>query len=211
MADRSFVTANGQHVDAPLLEIVQGHDIEGKRFGLLLALRPVARSKAGNRWLFQCDCGRYATRTVGAVNRAVKTGVTPACAVCNLEAQRGHFTDARSRRVAVLVEHFRRFGVLYSVSTIDAIEDDIRRACAERLYVRIDEPDPRVGGVLHGYSLADAIDMQAERSRSSVNREFAMSATEVADELATWRGTLPDIIARGIARKAGAEAAGAAR
>jgi hypothetical protein len=209
LADRSFVTANGQHVDAPLLEIVQGHDIEGKRFGLLLALRPVARSNAGNRWLFQCDCGRYATRTVGAVNRAVKTGGAPACAVCNLEAQRGHFTDARSRRVAVLVARFRRFGDLYSVSTIDAIEDDIRRACAERLYVTIDEPDPRVGGVLHGFSLADAIDMQTESSR--VNREYESSHAEIADDLGSWKASLPDIIAKGIARKAGAEAAGAHR
>lgn len=43
-------------------------DIRGQRFGRLVAVRPVGRSKARSMlWLMRCDCGNEATRSAGAL------------------------------------------------------------------------------------------------------------------------------------------------
>lgn len=37
----------------------QIHDLKGKRFGKLVAIRPTEKSSSGTKWMCQCDCGNY--------------------------------------------------------------------------------------------------------------------------------------------------------
>lgn len=57
-------------------------DITGKRFGRLVALNPIGKTKAGNiLWRFKCDCGN---ETVVPTNR-IKSGNTKSCGCLNSE------------------------------------------------------------------------------------------------------------------------------
>lgn len=78
----------------------KGVDISGQRFGRLVAIRPVARSKKGTsaltgQWECQCDCGNVCI----CLKNNLRTGITKSCG-CLQEEQRKknmetaiHFVD----------------------------------------------------------------------------------------------------------------------
>jgi hypothetical protein len=104
--------------------IGKGHDITGRTFGLLTAVRCVERSEAGNRWLLQCECGRW----------AIHGGVESMCSECANERWTRKYADFRSGFALM----FDATGALYSRWSDERHKADIASGCAEALGVTID-------------------------------------------------------------------------
>lgn len=108
-----------------------GIDVRGQRFGLLTAIRVVRKGERGNRWLLQCDCGRYATRDLGALRRAMRENQEPMCSQCLLELRSGLSHDACARRYAALVELFLASGTVWSARAEERLCRSVRAALEE--------------------------------------------------------------------------------
>jgi hypothetical protein len=201
---------SGQVVEAPVMHMRRGHDIEGERFGQLVAVRIVSRSEAGNVWLFACDCGRFAIRAVARVRVSIKRGCVPCCRECHVELLRGYSLDGverrRARRRALLLARFRETGSLWSDHALDSLTELIRSDCVERLGVAPEERTEACA-TLPAFSIADAMDsaraaIKAEGRRAAADRDRALDA-EIDAELARVREAGRFSIALQIARSGG--------
>lgn len=93
----------------------QAHDIEGQRFGELVALRPVEVGRYGVVWECRCDCGRFAERTTGSLNYTRRQGGTSCCRECACELHGGRVHEARQHRREALLRLWKKTGSLYSI------------------------------------------------------------------------------------------------
>ncbi len=121
----------------------RGHDIAGKRFGMLTAIRPVERNKQGIVWICRCDCGGLALRAVARLNRAKKEGQQSGCRLCNEEVFRGYL---EAKRLGWLETLSARVAAGYGLWTqwddvrlSKRIRDDI--AESEGFYPDVEAPD----------------------------------------------------------------------
>ncbi len=123
---------SAQVVPAPHADgIGRGADIKGRRFGSLTALCVFERGESGNRWLCQCDCGRFATRLLSQLRRSVADGREPQCSACLRELRGGLWSERRDRAASVFAEMYAHYGSLYSERTDELHRADILRDCVK--------------------------------------------------------------------------------
>lgn len=115
------------------LSVGRGADVSGRRFGLLTAVRVVEKGERGNVWLLQCDCGRFAKRSLTRLNQSTRDGHEPMCRECQFELFRGARVERRSSSGARWAWQFASTGLLYSENAEARYRDDIRSAIADRL------------------------------------------------------------------------------
>lgn len=102
-----------------------GASIAGGRFGLLTAIRIVEKTDQGNRWLLQCDCGRYAVRTAGSLRQAARTGGEPQCSECLAQLRSGISQERRDGRGERWAQMMKNTGELYSERIDDLHREQI--------------------------------------------------------------------------------------
>lgn len=103
----------------------RGQDLKNQRFGELVVVRAVDRSRKGILWLCRCDCGRVALRSTSALRRSVKLGHTPTCLRCFSELRRGLFLQRTVDRAGFWLKAWLETGSLYSADWSDREKDRI--------------------------------------------------------------------------------------
>jgi hypothetical protein len=130
-----------------------GANVTGERFGHLVALHLLRKSRKGNHWLFACDCGGFCKRPIAKVRWAVNTGHPPRCSACAL--------GSTQRRIAIgkrirYTELFARTGRLWSLMSEERLMRDVAAALDEEGWR---SPEETLSTPVMAYSLRDAIAM----------------------------------------------------
>ena len=133
----------------PPMDIGRGQDLSGKKFGLLTAVYCVGRIDSGNRWLCQCECGRWAVRTASRLSQAIRNGQQSMCAECLRELCSGIRLDRREKNKSGLARYFSKTGLLYSEASDRRHAQEIAAECEQLLGVK---PECResLTQVIHG-------------------------------------------------------------
>jgi hypothetical protein len=122
----------------------RGVSVVGERFGLLTAVRFFGRSDRGNRWLLQCDCGRFAVRRLSALRAALKAGREPQCSECLVQLMSGLSQDRRSGAGARWARMLALAGGLYSDRSEEVVRKDVVAALEAYLGFGADPESPRL-------------------------------------------------------------------
>lgn len=169
----------------PVGDLGRGHDISGKRFGLLTALRPAGRIHGSVVWLLKCDCGGLATRTCGSLNQAMKLGSEPQCAECLSEFRNGRYHQIRQEVSAKRVLQWEDTGSLWDGWQIEQLMGEIREGlCAEFGYPLefFGEPPPWFFGISEMYGKRRKTEEELESTRRKNNeRRERQRAREVTE------------------------------
>jgi hypothetical protein len=100
----------------------RAHNIRGRTFGKLTALRPVGSNQRGVLWLCECECGRHAIRVTAALRSNEKEASESQCAECAQELRRGTWEAKREIwRESFLLNWYER-GNLYSEGQLKSME-----------------------------------------------------------------------------------------
>lgn len=112
-------------------------DLTDQVFGALVALKPVASTSQGVRWLCRCTkCGGSATRAAAELRYREKRGIFQMCRPClhlekSVHLNRGRTFSSWSREAMQTL--FDRTGSLYSASAMARLESEVRAALEEEL------------------------------------------------------------------------------
>jgi hypothetical protein len=157
-----------------------------RRIGELTVERKHATTRVGIAWLCRCDCGRTAIRTTAALNRAVKEGHVPCCAVCRVELNSGRWLAIHDQARDELRSQWEEFRSLYSPGW----EQRIARNVEADLVAEFGEPRDDVP--------ADLTPLAWEPKPTGRSEFYAMTLDEVAKELGITREGVRQIEARAI-------------
>lgn len=119
------LSPSGQSLPEEIELPERAHDIQGRVFGALTALRPVDKNQRGVLWLCECECGRHAIRTTARLQQAKKNNVESQCATCQRELYRGVLSVRADFWREFYLLHWYEHGSLYTERQLDAIEDHI--------------------------------------------------------------------------------------
>lgn len=85
----------------------------GDRFGMLWAVRPLPNTRYGQRWIFQCACGRFVERHLAQLRYSMKRGSWPRCARnCAISVQKRRRWK-RSLVIKAYIAMWSNLGSLY--------------------------------------------------------------------------------------------------
>lgn len=115
------------------------HDIRGHKFGLLTAIRPIENRRTGVLWLCECECGRFAIRSITTLRAALRDNRESQCIQCLREMRSGWFRNQKEywheyHLLLWLNEH-----KLYTDKQLEGIEREIL-ADLKKLDFPIGEP-----------------------------------------------------------------------
>lgn len=168
---RTIETENGQVVVADRLHEGRGHNIEGKVFGRLTAVRVVSSDGRRNLWLCRCECGRYTTRTVGGLKCSVKSGCKPACMECVTRYRKSYVSRTRESRREWYLSSYQTSGSLYTFDTLRRMAEDIASEINLTLGAGIDLEELRIQPDV--LSLDELGDYESKREDSAAAAEIS--------------------------------------
>jgi hypothetical protein len=172
-------------------------DLRGQRFGELVAMLPVGRTRGSVRWLCQCDCGRPATRTAAQLVASRKDHFSPACHRCLAELQRGRNADARENRRSWLLELWDDRGELWTNAQLEKLEKQIRE---ESQLTEPEDASPPFR-VMEAEPVSSHKDTRAVMLRQEIGDYFGLSAERIRQieliafskilKISSWDSLLP--------------------